>query len=138
MIHHIRMDNIVLTLDKAAAKSGGDKYEVTGFTVPGAGRPRFLYVPQRISRQEGTDGVRKGGAAGPIMKLHGKVSSSASINSIGFKLTSKAKSSGDDRYSPLDAEQWTGDIYLPKTYRGYGDTVYLTITPPTSQTSTTI
>jgi hypothetical protein len=129
------MDSIVLTLDKSAAKSGGDKYEVTGFTVPGSSRPRFLYVPQRISRQEGSIAPRKGGASGPIMKLQGKVSSTASLNSIGFKLTSKAKSSGDDRYSPLEAEQWTGDIYLPKIYRGYGDTVYLSITPQPAPTT---
>jgi hypothetical protein len=119
-------DHIVLTLNKAAAKTGGDKYLVTGFAV--AGRERFIYVPQSISRQA-SKGNRQGDT-GPLLKLQGYLSASdasAEGTTVAFKLISLAKGSGDDRYTPQSDEVWTGDIYMPKTYRSYGDTIYLTI-----------
>ena len=125
-------ERIVLTLNKAAAKTGGDKYLVTGFAV--AGRERFIYVPQSISRAAGP-GPRQG-ETGPLLKLHGHVASSAAAASatsgvtVVFKLISLAKGYGDDRYTPQPGQEdiWSGDIYMPKPYRSYGDTIYLTVT----------
>ena len=51
-----KVTKIEFKLERPARKSGGDRYEAN---VPGEEKPMVLYIPQVISRPEGT----------PVLKL---------------------------------------------------------------------
>jgi hypothetical protein len=98
-----------LVLANPAKKSGGDKYTIEGTT-------KSVYVPQEISRLQGDT----------VPSLLMTVSTSDEYG-YEFKLLQKARSTGDDRYTPAPSNTvWTGDIYIAQGLRA--DTLYITIT----------
>lgn len=102
-------DVCILTLTSAAKSSGGDKYQATWSSV-NDGRDRALYIPQQYSRNAGK----------PIAELRISISFAEPDPTDGwieFSMFKAAKGSGDDRYTPSNADSWKGDIYLPKEFR---------------------
>jgi hypothetical protein len=109
--------HLTLKLSQSAKSAGGDKYQMSPL-VEGDTKERFIYVPQKISRESSSSAKDTLTLTLTLplpltLPLTLPEESSASYE---FKLF-KAGKTGDDRYKSVNEQDWSGDIYLPQSLR---------------------
>jgi hypothetical protein len=122
--------SVKLILVNVAKSTGGDKYNVAG--ADWNDKDRFIYVPQSITRQNGS--------ARDVLYM--TIDNNDDEVGIIFELIKSGKT-GDDRYATKQETKWQGDIYVPQKYRNDNGRISLHIsfdnsTTPATQTSSSV